>query len=208
MRLFRFTALGLVLALGAGPALAQMQMGSSPGLTGGHAPQPQARTPDIAPPALPGAGAAAPLATGPKMQQPASGDPTAALFTAVNKGDYNGAQDALSRGADLNARDQFGETPLDLSISLNRNTITFLLLQTRNELGEQDGPAGQSWTLKGVPSAPAHKAKPQGRQVVPSPAAAHAVAPKPAPHPAVPAGAASKGTPNPQAGFLGFGPKN
>ena len=208
MRHFRFTALSLALVLGGGPALAQMQMGSNPGLTGGNAPQPQARTPDIAPPALPGAGAGAPLATAPKMQQPASGDPTAALFAAINKGDYNGAQDALGRGADLNAKDQFGETPLDLSISLNRNTITFLLLQTRNELGEQAGPVGQPWTLYSSPSATVHTAKPQEHHAVPAPTAASAVAPRPAMHPAAPAGAANMGTPNPQAGFLGFAPKN
>ena len=208
MRLFRFTALGLILVLGGGPALAQTQMGPNPGLTGGNAPQPQARTPDIAPPALPGAGAAAPPATGPKIQQPASGDPTAALFTAINKGDYNGAQDALGRGADLNAQNQFGETPLDLSISLNRNTITFLLLQTRNELGEQAGPPGQPWTPYSSPRATVHTAKPKEHQAAPAPAAARAVAPKPVKHPAVPAGVVNLGTPNPQAGFLGFAPKN
>lgn len=174
---------------------------------GGAAPQPQARTPDIAPPALPGAGNGAPLATGPKMQQPASGDPTAALFTAINKGDYNGAQDALGRGADLGAENQFGETPLDLSISLNRNTITFLLLQTRNEMGGMSGPVGQAWTLGSPKPATAHKGKAKEQHPAPIPAP-HAVAPKPVPQHMVPAATGPKGTPNPQAGFLGFDPKN
>ncbi|MBB5373724.1 ankyrin repeat domain-containing protein [Acidocella aromatica] len=179
--------------------MAQISMG------GGGAPQPQARTPDIAPPAVPGAGAGAPLATGPKMQQPASGDPTAALFTAINKGDYSGAQDALGRGADLNAKNQFGETPLDLSISLNRNTITFLLLQTRNEMGGMSGPVGPTWTLGNPAPAPVHKGKTKEANPAPAP---HAVAPKPVPHHAAPAAIGNKGTPNPQAGFLGFDPKN
>ncbi len=195
MKHLRLPVLGLVLAVGAAPALAQMS--PNPGLTGGNAPQPQARTPDIAPPALPGAGSPAPLATGPKLQQPASGDPTTALFAAINKGDYNAAQDALSRGADLNAHDQFGETPLDLSIALNRNTITFLLLQTRNELGAQSGPVGQPWTLDAP--VPAPKPKPH-----------HMAAPavEAGPRAATPMGVANPGTPNPQAGFLGFGAKN
>lgn len=207
MRHFRSTALGLVLALGAGAAaMAQISMG------GAGAPQPQARTPDIAPPAVPGAGGGAPLATGPKMQQPASGDPTAALFTAINKGDYSGAQDALSRGADLGAKNQFGETPLDLSIALNRNTITFLLLQTRNEMGGVSGPVGQAWTLDGSTPAPVHKGKAKGAHPASAP---HAVSPVPAPRPASAAPNSAPvpikggtGTPNPQAGFLGFDPKN
>ncbi len=174
---------------------------------GGGAPQPQARTPDIAPPAVPGVGTGAPLATGPKMQQSSAGDPTAALFAAVNKGDYSAAQDALSRGADLGAKNQFGETPLDLSIALNRNTITFLLLQTRNEMGGVSGPVGQTWSLGGATPAPVHKGKTKETHSAPV-SAPHAVAPKPVPHRTAPAVTGDKGTPNPQAGFLGFDPKN
>jgi hypothetical protein len=148
MRYIPATALGLVLLLAGAPVLilagapafAQMSMGGSPGGGGGapggaNTPEPVAPTHDIAPPALPGAGAPAPLATGPVVQKPSIADPTQALFAAVNNGDYNAAQDALSRGADLNAQNALGETPLDLSIALNRSTITFLLLATRNETG-------------------------------------------------------------------------
>jgi hypothetical protein len=190
MRVLSSTVLALALTMAGLPAWAQMQMPSPP--------QPQARTPDIPPPAVPGVGAGAPLATGPKMQPASSGDPTAALFAAVAKGDYNAAQDALSRGADLNAKNQFGETPLDLSIALNRATITFLILQTRNELGDNAAPVGQSWALSGAaPAVPA--AKP--RKPAPMPVAV----PKPV-APRKPPASNDTGTPNPQAGFLGFGP--
>jgi hypothetical protein len=193
----RFTAVfGVALCLtlaAAVPARAQLSpdgLGPSPGAPGG-APQPQARVPDIAPPALPGAGAAPPVATGPAVTKATTGDPTTALFTAVNSGDYNAAQDAISRGANIDAQNALGETPLDLSVALNRSNITFLLLATRNELG---GDAG-------VPSAP-----------VPAPAhdthhhlritQANDAAPV---HVNVPVMGSNPGTPDPSAGFLGFG---
>jgi hypothetical protein len=176
----------------AAPALAQLGPGGGGGpLGGGGAPQPQARTPDIAPPALPGAGAAPPVATGPVVQKAGVGDPTASLFTAVSKGDYNAAQDAISRGANLDAQNPFGETPLDLSVALNRTTITFLLLSTRNELG--DNSSG------GAPAGPMAHTKLK---------AIHADA-EPAPLTlAKPAPVNVSASPNLAAGFYGFGPKS
>ncbi len=202
MTYFRSLALGLALTIAAAPAMAQMSGGGMGGGMGGaggsgaQAPQPQARTPDIAPPALPGASALAPVATGPVMQKPAVGDPTAALFAAITKGDDSAAQTAVGRGADLNAQNQFGETPLDLAIALNRTGITFLLLQTRNELAAQTGgpePMGAPWMLSSPTPA---TAKSTTRTAVQAPAAPSRVT--------LPTGG---GTPNPEAGFLGFGPK-
>jgi len=201
MTYFRTLALGFAFTIAALPAMAQMSgngmgggMGGAGG--GGSAPQPQARTPDIAPPALPGAGGIPPVATGPVVQKPGSGDPTADLFAGIVKGDANEAQMALGRGADLNGQNQFGETPLDLAIALNRTGIIFLLLQTRNELAAQGGgpePMGAPWMLNG-PNSTDSKQK-------------AAYQPPPAPKPRV-APAAGNGTPNAEAGFLGFGPKN
>ncbi len=206
-------ALGLALGAAVAPAHAQLSsgtMGSGMGMGGvggAPAPQPKARTPDIAPTGLPGVGGVAPLATGPQMQKPAGGDPTQELFTAINKNDYASAQDALSRGADLTAKDQFGESPLDLSIALNRNNITFLLLGTRNELAAQGASdtMGAPWMLTPPPSGKTGKSQ-SGKHE-----AASAVVPanetgKPTPYKALPTG--NTGTPNPQAGFLGFGPKS
>ena len=205
MRYIPASALGLVLLLAGVPAFAQMSMGGSPGAGAagaGNTPEPVAPTHDIAPPALPGAGAPAPLATAPVVQKPAIADPTQALFAAVNAGDYNAAQDALSRGADLNAQNSLGETPLDLSIALNHSTITFLLLATRNETGSTDtispGPAFPAT----APVKPVHHAKPH---LTPA-AAAPATAPAPS---APPSGKATPAPPTPPPAFLlGFSGKN
>ena len=198
MTYFRSLALGLALTIAAAPAMAQLSGGGIGGAggAGGQAPAPQPRTPDIAPPALPGASALAPVATGPVLQKPAVGDPTAALFAAIIKGDDGAAQTAVGRGADLNAQNQFGETPLDLAIALNRTGITFLLLQTRNELAAQTGgpePMGAPWTLNSPTPATQKHAVPVS------------VTPKAAPpRVSLPT---DGGTPNPDAGFLGFGSK-
>lgn len=201
MRYFPPLALGLVLALAAAPAMAQLAGGGLGNAIGGKAPTPQPHTPDLAPPALPGA-AAPSVATGPVLARPATGDPTAELFAAITKGDDAAAQNALGRGADLTARNQFGETPLDLAIALNRTSITFLLLQTRNELAAQSAnaePLGAPWLLNEPTPAPS-------RQKAAASYHPPAHKPPPAPTPAPPAG--NSGTPDPSAGFLGFGPKN
>ncbi|MCT6879702.1 MAG: hypothetical protein M3Z67_04365 [Commensalibacter sp.] len=58
-------------------------------------------------------------------------NPTQSLFNAINAGRLNEAKDALNRGADLRAKNVLGQTPLDMSIDLNRDRITFLLLSMR-----------------------------------------------------------------------------
>jgi hypothetical protein len=207
--------LGLVLGAAVAPAHAQLSTGapgsgmSMGGVGGAPAPQLKPRTPDIAPTGLPGVGGGTPLATGPQMKKPAGGDPTQELFTAINKNDYASAQDAVSRGADMTAKDQFGETPLDLSIALNRNNITFMLLGTRNELAAQGGSGamGAPWTLNNAPRGKTKTGNGKSGKHEAAPAMIPAKAPaKSAPHAAIPAG--DTGTPNPQAGFLGFGPKS
>jgi ankyrin repeat protein len=167
------------------------QLSSQTGAPNQNNIQPRGPTPDIAPPALPGASGAPGLATAAPVQKPISGDPTTALFTAVNAGDYNAAQDAVSRGADPNAQNALGETPLDLSIALNRNTITFMLLSARNE-GGGSPPASAIPAATIAPmtkKAPAHKMHATPAQSLPT-------------HPAVDSN--NPGTPNPNAGFLGF----
>jgi len=188
------SALGLVLSLAAAPAMAQLSGG--PGGSSG-APQPQAPVHDIAPSGVPGAGDV-PVATGPNLAKPSSGDPTQELFTAVNAGDYNSAQDALSRGANLSAQNAFGETPLDLSVALNRSSITFLLLAARNETGGNDTDAGAAPVL---PVSPGH----HHHHLAVTPVTDES---KPAPAPAAPVMGNNPGTPNPSAGFLGFGNKS
>lgn len=189
-------AAGFVAALPAA-SFAQLSGTETPGNSGGSGPagiQPRPVTPDFAPPAVPGAGGPS-LATAQAVPQANAGDPTAELFGAVNKGDYNAAQDAVSRGADISAQNTLGETPLDLSIALNRNTITFMLLSARNEGGET-GPVGAPWTL--ATSTPTPTPNVKHGKFRPTPAAMNM------PPNATPGD--NPGTPNANAGFLGFGP--
>lgn len=65
-------------------------------------------------------------------------NPTSALFDAINRGSLNAAKEALNRGADMQAHNVLDQTPLDMSIDLNRNDITFLLLSMRT-YGPQGG---------------------------------------------------------------------
>jgi hypothetical protein len=181
----------LLLSLAAAPALAQMAPGLGTGplgggdMIGGNAPRQS--VPNIAPAGVPGA-VTTPLATGPSLQKDI-GDPTTALFNAINKNDYGAAQGAVSRGANLNAQNPLGETPLDLSVALNRSAITFMLLAARNEAG--DSPS--------APQAPS----PHAARVPTVTISDHTRAPRPQP---VPVMSNDPGTPDPAAGFLGFNP--
>jgi hypothetical protein len=183
--------LSLILSLAAGPALAQMLPGAQgQDVIGGGAPQARQRVPDIAPAGVPGA-VPAPLATGPSVQKNI-GDPTTALFNAINKNDYGAAQEAVSRGANLNAQNPLGETPLDMAVALNRSAIIFMLLGARNEDDANSAPAPSPTPI--MHSAPV-------RTVIVSD---HTKTPRPQP---VPVMGDNPGTPDPAAGFLGFNPK-
>src|ERR1700757_1385559 len=64
---------------------------------------------------------------------PSDMEPTDALFDAINRGDIGAARDAISRGADLRGHNVLGMTPMELSVDLGRNDISFLLLSMRGE---------------------------------------------------------------------------
>ena len=168
-------------------------------------PEPQVKQPQSPPPVLPGAAARS------DRVAPATGtaiaDPNAALFDAINRGDIAAARDALDRGADLQAHNVLGMTPLDLSVDLGRNDITFLLLSLRNG----DLPASTRTATGTAPAAPGGKPAPASAK--PAPAATRVATHTPAKPPAQTAQAAPAaprlfagdgGTPNPTAGFLGF----
>jgi hypothetical protein len=138
--------------------------------------------------------------------------PTDALFDAVNRGDLAAARDAIARGADFNSRNELGLTPLDESIDLGRNNITFLLLSLRTGPSDTAAAApspaakGPGKSASAPPSAPA-LAKPVAAAVPAKPAAAQAAqaqAQAQAQTQAAPS-AGNPGTPSPQHGFLGFG---
>jgi hypothetical protein len=145
------------------------------------------------PPGLPGA---ASRGSAPTAHGPSDMEPTEALFDAINHGDINAARDAISRGADLHGHNVLGMTPLELSVDLGRNDISFLLLSMR---GADDGRGGQPAPVQ----AAAKPAPKQARQVPPHPPRVAATAPAPTQTARLFSG--DGGTPNPNAGFLGFG---
>ena len=211
----------------AGAGRAQAQMGV-PGFGGGSpigaSKHPATGTAAPPPPsALPGAQATTKAA--PQTESPAGMDPTAALFDAINRGDLAAARAAINRGADLDGKNVLGMTPIQLSIDLGRNPITFLLLSMRG--GEPTGPTGAA-TLgagaaggrkAGASGATPRAAKPPtgrpiahrvARQAAPRPVrptarVAQEQAPAVGASPGAPLGAGG-GTPVPAAGFLGFAP--
>ena len=133
----RAGALATGLALGAlvsSAAWAQI-LDNGPIGTSGHSPGRASNTsekPPIPPPdAVPGSKPRGPVA--PATRPVGDMQPTDALFDAINRGDIAGARDALNRGADLNGVNVLGMTPMELSVDLGRNDISFLLLSMRGE---------------------------------------------------------------------------
>jgi len=161
---------------------------------------PQVAKPEIQPPALPGAKSETPVA--PASRLPSDMSPTDALFDAINRGDIGAVRDALSRGADLQGQNILGLTPLELSVDLGRNDISFLLLSMRGETGRASRAAPQVVTAQ--PAAPAATAARERKRPASGTRITQAQAAEgqaPAAHPVV---ADDGGRPIPAAGFLGF----
>ena len=154
-----------------------------------------------APESLPGARAREPAA--PATRLASDMQPTEALFDAINRGDIASARDALNRGADLNGVNVLGMTPMELSVDLGRNDISFLLLSMR---GEDTGRGSRAAGREAVSPPPVTKtsAVAKSRPGAPSkpvaaermPAAKQVAKPK--------LFANDGGAPLPSAGFLGF----
>lgn len=159
--------------------------------------QPQFGAPERAPPAaLPGARNSAGAA--PPTRPPALLSPTDALFDAIDRGDLAAARDAINRGADLNGKNVLGMTPLQLSIDLNRNDITFVLLANGAGAGAPSAPvAGASKVAVAVADPMARSQRRKRRPHL----ARVAVPPRQTPR----LFAGDGGAPVPSAGFLGFG---
>lgn len=211
-RLSGLLLLPLAVAAGTRPAVAQigpnsLPSTSNPASVAGPPPligapaqaKPQAQVPEALPGATPRQERVAPA----PVQQIA--DPTEALFDAINRGDIASARDAIDRGADLNAHNVLGMTPLDLSVDLARNDISFLLLSLRNG-DTRPRVAAPSRTAQGAPPAGTRPAATPSPKAAARPPARPVVAARPAANPAAQQLAADGGTPDPAAGFLGFGP--
>lgn len=194
----------LGVALHAPAILAQTNPGGikTPGFGTGQGVKPEKGARETAPPpALPGS-RAEPAAVAPPQRNAADMPPTEALFDSVNRGDLAGTRDAISRGADLQGTNVLGLTPLELSVDLGRNEISFLLLSLRSGNGysashgaEAAAEAKPSIRTERVATARAERAR--RSQVAARPAAdAAPQAPR--------LFSGNGGTPNAQAGFLGF----
>jgi len=153
----------------------------------------------LPPAALPGA--AAKQAIAPPSRVPTLMSPTEELFDAINRGDIATVRDALSRGADLSAPNELGLTPLDLSIDLNRNDISFLLLSMRGAAPAQTGPATVRTAKAGTPA----RTRAAQRSVRKRDALTQTAEAQQAGRPSLPTlFTGDGGAPVPQAGFLGF----
>ena len=170
------------------------------------------KTPDMTkpapapPPALPGAASRAD-SVAPATRIPTDMSPDDALFDAINRGDIAAARDALSRGAELDARNLLGMTPMELSVDLGRNDISFLLLSYRNPDSGQaaSAPASTPASTRVTAATPGAATKTRSAKS----AAREPVVPIKAVVPAAPQTprlfANDGGSPVPAAGFLGFG---
>ena len=147
------------------------------------------------PPVLPGTKAASDPAAPTKSAADMS--PTEALFDAINRGDLQSARGAVNRGANLKEINALGLTPIDQSVDLGRNDITFMLLSQRGDDSGARRPATRTAETGG--------AQPQSTRRVRATRAPIAdyddVAEQAAP---VRRYSADGGAPIPSAGFLGF----
>jgi hypothetical protein len=189
--------LGLVFAQAAiAPAFAQR--GATPKAR--HLDQNGEKPSPAQPDAVPGAKPREPAAPATKPATDMS--PNEALFDAINRGDIAAARDATNRGAELNATNVLGMTPLELSVDLGRNDISFMLLSLRGEdSGRGSRAVAKNQEAPSPKAAPAKTAAVQARPGVTGKELP--VAEKPMVSPKLFAN--DGGAPVPSAGFLGFG---
>jgi len=175
---------------------------------------------------LPGAGRRMPVNKGAISSTLLS--PNDALFDAIDRGDVASARDAVARGADLSATNAVGQSPIDESVDLGRNEITFLLVTLLHANGSQisdaqGGPmAAPPANTLGLSSKDQHTAaapvaffgNPEGVATTTRRKRAHgtsevsATTPlrsKPPTSVSQPSYADNNGAPVPSAGFVGFG---
>ncbi len=216
LRLIRILLVGALAPLGmATPGFAQFSSnpGGAPQATGMDAAvqrnlrgarQGQTPTPSL-PPVLPGTkGASEPVAP---MASTAEMSPTDALFDAINRGDIVSARDAINRGANLDGHNLLGLTPLELSVDLGRNDLSFMLLSMRTDDAATRRNAQRSGDLLSAPEPRISRVS--TRSAVRARIAAEPVrAPARAPEERVVATprlySGDGGAPIPAAGFLGF----
>src|SRR4051812_31746 len=111
------------------------------------------------PPALPGLQnrqAPEPIPADPN----ANLSPNAALFDAINRGDLPAARDAVARGAEIEARNVLGLTPIDAAVDQGRTEIMFYLLSIRTGIRGAPAPAPEPAAPASSPRAAAAARRP------------------------------------------------
>jgi hypothetical protein len=156
------------------------------------------------PPVLPGTKAATEPAA--PTVSPADMSPTDGLFDAINRGDIAAARETINRGAELSSQNVLGLTPLELSVDLGRNDITFLLLSMRGEEASSRPPSQRGGPRREAEQRAADS--PRGASTGASRAAARTRIAASAPEERVVATprlwSSDGGAPIPGAGFVGF----
>lgn len=178
----------------AGPAAAQGMLGRS----GAARPPAETTAPRPPPPALPGIQGQQRVAPIPAEVPPSSMNPNDALFDGINRGDLPAIRDAVTRGADVNARNALGLTALDSAVDQGRADVTFYLLSVRGTAG--NAPAPDS----GTRGRPQRAAAPLRETAAERRAAAAAAPPATAAPRRAHLFAGNGGAPIAQLGFLGF----
>ncbi len=189
------------------PSTVWAQLSSAMPGGGSPASRMQSRAPEKpvipAPDAVPGDKARAPAA--PSTHIAGDLQPTDALFDAINRGDIATARDALNRGADLNGVNVLGMTPMELSVDLGRNDISFMLLSMRGEdtgRGSRAVGRDEGGNAKAVKAAAAAHGVADTRSAARAKAAQLPAATRPIATPKLFAN--DGGAPLPSVGFLGF----
>lgn len=198
------SAVFLAAALQAPAAFAQQSNPGAiqtPGYRPGQTAKPEKSAREAPPPALPGSHVE-PTAAVPADRVATDMPPTEALFDSINRGDLPGSRDAISRGADLQGTNVLGLTPLELSVDLGRNEISFLLLSLRG---------GSGYSAAQPAAAPADAKPPSRAERLAATRAERARQTQVSARPAAKAAplaprlfAGNGGAPIAQAGFLGF----
>jgi hypothetical protein len=196
--ILRTALIGALSSFVAHGALAQMDPNLAPGNTPTAKGVRAASEPRVAPQAsgLPGSKIEK-FPAAPAERLATDMGPNEALFDSINRGDLKAARDAIARGAELDSRNILGMSPMELSVDLGRNDISFLLLSIRGSDRSSGRSAGKESAQTAAKTAPAAR-----------PAAKPVVRPVKAVAPVVPAPsrqfASDGGAPIPNAGFLGF----
>lgn len=150
--------------------------------------------------------AALPGLQGRRAPEPIPGDPTqslspnGALFDAINRGDLAAARDAVARGADTEARNVLGLTPVDAAVDQGRTEIMFYLLSVRGASRGAGPPPSEAEQRPAASPRPRRNAGRGGAEPPLRPAPVEA----PTPVRGARLWANDGGAPNPAIGFLGF----